>query len=210
MKSLKEMWRDLAGLQSKVTKLEGKVDAFNRRPPAKGRETPFFGKQQFLFDPFTTQAVEGTLVHDAGRVTRVVRLTYSVYFLTTEDVGGVSGSSTPLPMRATPRGMFILTGNGGAGFEFEWSFKIGSTDRKYSVGQNGWLARRSLGNPEVGSCLLFTPRYPLVLDTDQFLNFLVRPTWWSRGGFGAQGNGDERIAVNIEYAAYRTFGYEDD
>jgi len=203
MSAAKSLWRELGRLANKLDDVEKRVRRVWDPPPAEGRETPFWGRKAFVFDPFDTAPAESPLVQSAGRVTRVTRLTYSVQH--TRNAGEPFFVAVKLPMRSTPRG---LVGTLDYAFDFEWTFSIGSTERQYSTslprpdGWN-WLSRKSLGNPEVGSNLLFNPMHPLTLRTNEFLTFRVRPTFWSRDPWST----GEQVIVNIAYAGYRTFGY---
>lgn len=202
MSKFKDLWQELGGLSNRVDRLESQVRAVWRRPRAKGRETPFFGEKQFVLQPGQTEPQESPLVHSAGSVTRVTRLTYAVRALVTQ-----SGVDAYASMRQTPQGMFYTqpTPAPQIGFDFEWTYTVGSTERKYSTANPSpdgwnWLSRFSFGNPESAGNLLFNPKHPLILTTNQFLTFRIRPIYWL--------NATNPVSVNISYAGTRTFGYE--
>lgn len=151
----------------------------------------------------------------------------------------------PLEMRPTARGMTrrtpaTMSANYGSNFggndvelaesssvfDFEWAFSIGSTERRYaqrrdvSNGGGGvFMSRNSLGNPENDKQLLFSEKHPIVLPTNEFLTFMVRPTFSYLNSPGPSSfttlpedpvvEAGGRFVVNISYAGYRTFGYEE-
>jgi hypothetical protein len=83
---------------------------------------------------------------------------------------------------------------------------VGSSERNYSTSMPSpdgwnWLGRSSLGNSELGSTLLFNPKHPLKLGTNEFLLFRVRPIFW--GGLVGLAN---NASISIQYQAYRTYG----
>jgi hypothetical protein len=199
---LKDYWTDLGRLSNRVDALGRKVHKVWERPEREGRETPFFAEAKFLIQPNTTEQLETPLVHSAGSVTRVTQLSYSVY--TTVTVGVTPNTFS---MRSTPRGMVLgRIEDNSEMFDFEWTYTIGSTERKYSTANPSpdgwnWLSRFSLGNPETAGKLLFNPKHPLILRTNEFLTFRIRPIFW------ANFNASETVQVNIGYAGYRTAGY---
>lgn len=213
MSMLRDMWRELGGISNRVDRLEGKVRKVWERPKAKGRETPFWGEKSFLFEAGATEPLESPLVQSAGVVTRVTRLTYCCRMLNTQNALVIDDDQLSfVSMRQTPRGMIGITNeDGGVLFDFEWTYIVGSTERKYSTalpspdGWN-WLSRLSLSNPESGSNLLFNPQHPLILRTNEFLTFRVRPIVWASNT--VSGVELPRVSVNIQFAGYRTFGYE--
>jgi hypothetical protein len=243
------MWQKLSGFSSALDSIEKKVRNTQRRPQPSGRETPFWATKRFVFDRGDFSPASSPLVHDAGRVTRVNRLTYNA-FVVTEGRAGTPPNQTPSGtfarqvMRPTSRGLTAALpafsyyddnipntrrqmGAAVHHFDFEWGLQLGSSQRQYAqrrdnagqagVGHGGpvFMSRNSLGNPENDKQLLFTERHPLVLKTNEFMTFTVRPT---ASYLAMPGNSsftavqpetfEGRFVVEISYAGYRTFGYE--
>lgn len=213
MSKLQDMWKWLSKLDADLDDVEKAVDVELRPRPQKGRVTPFFQTERLRFDYFDYTERSFPLVQSAGRVTRVTRLSYSVSLNITALVGGVL-QTTFQAMRPTPRGMTMLdntaTGDNETIFDFEWSLSLGTTERDYVTGlsrnqRRVASGRRSLGNPENDRQLLFCEKNPLVLETNEFLSFKVKPLLY----FVDTPNDFERVSVdvNLSYAGYREFGY---
>ena len=198
-KKLAEYWKYIGRASGVLDSIEKKVGELVRPAPAKGRETPFWGSQNLRFDYFDYTPQEASLVHDAYRVTRVVRLSY----LVTQDLAALGvGNSGESPLRPTPRGLV----GAGTVFDFDWSLSLGSTERNYTTGlslntRTIGSSRTALGNPENQYQLLFNERHPIVLRTNEFLTFKVTPTVF----FGII-SPFFPVNVRITYAGYRTYG----
>lgn len=227
-KILDGAWKQLSSCAARLDQLEKKVRATLERPTPQGRETPFYGSQSFTFPLSNFTPVAFPLVHSAGRVTRVVRVSYSVdieYLADTDPE--LPGRDTPLvlrqPMRPNPRVMVgapRVIGNTGrwlALFDFEWNMSVGSTERQYAqargLDNRLFMARSSLGDPENDRQMLFTEKHPLLLKTNEFLTFTVKPifNYFDPVGGAASlvlGPPAPQFIVNITYAGWRTFGYE--
>jgi len=239
--SLATMWADVKDLNAGLDKIERVARKLEQRRP-EGRVTPFFATKRFVFGKSDFVMQSSPLVHDAGRVTRVVRLTYSVHVeLPTLDAFAITQNTfAAYEMRPTARGMTRAAPVGlrnayddddvqvefaSSVFDFEWAFSIGSTERNYAqrignvgaanTGNTGgvFMSRNALGNPENDKSLLFSEKHPIVLPTNEFLTFKVRPIFSYLATPGANSFGEDadeaggRFVVNINYAGYRTFGY---
>lgn len=205
--SLNELWKSLGKCANQVDTLEKVVESVWERPAAKGREVMFFGEKKFRIPAWDTSPQESPLVHSAGSITRVTRLTYSVEQLV-DDV--LVGSLIWLPMRQNPR---MMAGTSKNAFDFEWTYMVGSSQRKYSTSNPSpdgwnWLSRSALANFESRDSLLFNPKHPLVLETNEFLTFRIRPIYWGYPVDPSDPTSDmQPVRVVISYAGYRTSGY---
>jgi hypothetical protein len=213
MKPLTQLWDQVRLINRDLDVVGERVRKAIQREPAKGRELPYFLAKKFVFEPGDLEQQESPLVQDAQRETKIVRLTYNVAV----EVEGVGGTATVLfPMRVSRTGMWVQFGQSDAltgVFDFDWSFKLGSTERRYTNGRvvesEPYNSREALGSPESNdSRLLFSNENPLTLRTNEFLTFVVKPTLYNPEfdltGFGSAW----RFIVEIQAVGYRSFTYD--
>jgi hypothetical protein len=207
---LQKCWNYLRGCENQLDAFEAKLVELEKPPMPRGRETPFFIQQRFAFRPRDFEPQSAPLVHSAGRTTRVVRLTATALWYDSR-AGFVDGNG-PVPMRPTPGGLCFDNGDiafpfvSTELFEFDWTFSLGSTERRYTngIGISGYNGRTSLGNHENNKSLLFNEKYPLVLQTNEFLTFTVKPLVYNMNPERVFGE-DDRFFVDVQGVAYRTF-----
>ena len=234
MKQIDVMWKALRRINKKLDTVQLKVAEAVAPPEPASRETPFVFSEKFIFspgepDPITgllthpdLEVQEGTLVSSAGVVTRITRLNYIAYFRFAQPQ-----PNTPTPfviieraMRNTSRGLvFGLQGGQSATtnidefnlglFDFEWNISIGSTEREYAriYGDvfRGFCARDSLSNFEDGDSLLVGEDHPLILGSNEFLTFKIRPTLYNFFmNLNPQVASNPRYVVTINALGYRS------
>jgi len=212
MSKLRDLWKTLGKMDADLDAVETSVDEELRPHPQNGRVTPFLSTERLVFPYFDYTERSFPLVQSAGRVTRVVRLSYSVSLLASAGLG----TATFQAMRPSPRGMVMQNSDGGNNFEtffdFEWSLHLGTTERDYVTGLSRnqrriASGRRALGNPENDRQLLFNEKHAIVLKTNEFLSFKAKPLMYFVGNTV---NFDRvRVSVDLSYAGYREFGYGD-
>lgn len=232
---LKDAWARLGRSIETLDKIQVAVRKAMQPAQNEGRVTPFFARQSFVFGQGDLTPQRFSIVHSAGRVTRVTRLSYSVAvegMRSFEGAAAAPDADQPAVytiMRPNPRGMVYLderiadpavNGYLRSGiFDFEWGFSKGSTERQYAQGRTKnrnqiALSRSGLGNPEDDRLLLINEKHPLVLKTNEFLTIEVKPTfswmnWRLDAGTTFAAVDDEfKFVVNITYGGYRIFGYE--
>lgn len=203
-------WKFLRGCESGLDGFEAKLAQLEKRPMPRGRETPFFIQQRFSFRALDFTAQKAPLVQAAGRTTRIVRLTATALFFDSRP--NFNNGNAPVPMRPTQAGLvydnvdisfpFVNTEL----FDFDWTFSVGSTERRYTngIGITGRNGRTSLGNNENDKSLLLNEKYPLVLQTNEFLTFEVRPLVYNMNPNRNYAE-DDRFFVDIIGVGYRTF-----
>lgn len=206
---LQRCWDFLGKMVSKVDVIEGKVSEYERPRMPVGRETPYFIQQTIPFAPFEFQPKELSTILDAERTTKVVRLTANVTFQRT-------ATDARRSMRPSPYGYVRdwsenLNAQDVDLFDFEWSFALGSTDRRYTNGRGipRWNSRHSLGSPESHRQLLISEKFPLILAPTEMFTFYVKPLLYN---MDPQRNytGNERFFVTVTATCYRVFGVEVD
>ena len=197
MKQIDILWKAAKGINKKLDVLEDRVAHIIAPQPAESRETPFIFTEKFVFNPREPnfEISEQTLVASAGVTTKITRLNYSCYLRA--QVPNVPGSP-PLPidvgMRPTARGLVAANGVGAnnpgvtqndeqidiAMFDFEWNLALGSTEREYAKTYGdlfrGFCSRDSLANYDQLDSLVISDEHPLIIGSNQFLIFKVRPT----------------------------------
>jgi hypothetical protein len=217
-KELQDAWGTLARVKTRLNGVEKRVRAFLQAPEPAGRLLPYFESAQASFLQGAFEPVPVTLVQTSNRQTKITRLSLDVYIrlnnpeLQRADV---------YPLRPSPTGMFnrftglpAATTAGVAMFDFDWTFTLGSTERRYTNGRvetDGlWNARTSLGNQERDSQLLFSPRNPLVVEASEFLTFWVRPTLYNPAAEWVPllTPVDIEYVVAIQCVGTRTFTYD--
>ena len=196
MKQIDILWKTVKGINKKLDLIEDRVAHVTAPPLAESRETPFIFTEKFIFNPRqpTFEVSEQSLVSSAGVTTKITRLNYAVYLRALLDDG--QGVFVPIEtcMRPTARGVVASRGLGAntggntqnddqadiCMFDFEWNLSIGSTEREYAkiYGDlfRGFSARDTLGNYDQLDSLVLNDDHPLILGSNQFLIFKVRPT----------------------------------
>lgn len=216
---LKDFWQQLRQCDEALNGVELSVRKQLQPEIPEGRRTYFGATKRFTFQPNEFVPKTFPLVHSAGSVTRVVRLSYEVevQFAQIFDVDPVpfwirnNFRVNPRVLVAEPDGFadraFML-------FDFEWNYSLGSTQKNYGQQRGNdsppFLSRKSLGNPENNNQLLFSEKNPLVLDTNEFLNITINPIFMFFDTSTApemEQFGDPSVIVSVTYSAYRTFGY---
>jgi hypothetical protein len=216
MKQLDVLWGALKRVNKNLDSIEERVARITEPHPAESRETPFILTEKFIFNPRepSFEIAEQTLVSSAGVTTKITRLNYACYLRLV--LGGIV---TEFAFRPTARGLVFVSetqgnGPGPAGpfqndeetdiamFDFEWNLNIGSTEREYAKVYGdvfrGFCCRDSLGNYDQQDSLIISDDHPLILGSNQFLNFKVRPTLF---GFFSEFyqppfNGEVVLAIN--------------
>jgi hypothetical protein len=244
------MWKELNNLGAVLDRAEKAVRNLSKRPDPQGRVTPFWATKRFVFGKGEFEPQTASLIHSAGRVTRVTSLIYSVQLeLPTGDAFPTNflrrGVTYGVSMRPSARGMVRKTPSAiafnydddylqslehaSSVFDFEWAMSFGSSERNYAQRRDTqnrnsggvFMSRNALGNPENDKSLLFSEKHPIVLQTNEFLTFTVRPTFSYLASPGPNSflgtfplAGDAvpeqggNFVVNINYSGYRTFGDE--
>lgn len=232
---LKSAWARLGKSIEALDKIQVSVRKAMHPYQNEGRITPFFARQSFVFGQGDLTPQRFSIVHSAGRVTKVTRLSYSVALEGLRPFEGENSSpdseqpAVYTMMRPNPRGMVYLDEriadpavNGylrSGVFDFEWGFSKGSTEREYAQGRTKntnkiALSRAGLGNPEDDRQLLINEKHPLRLETNEFLTIEVKPTFsWANwrldvGTTDFTVDDEFKFVVNISYGGYRIFGYE--
>jgi hypothetical protein len=213
MKPLTQLWDQVRLINRDLDIVGERVRRAIQREPAKGRELPYFLAKRFVFENGDLEQQESPLVQDAQRETKIVRLLYNV----TLELEGFLGARTVVyPMRVSRTGMWFQAGQSDAltaVFDFDWTFKLGSTERRYTNGRVTESAlfnsREALGNPESpDSRLLFSNENPLVLRTNEFLTFAVKPTLYNPELDLTALASSWRFVVEIQGIGYRSFTYD--
>jgi hypothetical protein len=207
---LGECWKFLRGCEQNLDVFENKLVEMERRPTPRGRETPFFLQQRFSFRPLDFEVQQAPLVQSSGRTTRVVRLTATVSFQDSRN--NFTNGNGPVPLRPTQSG--LCWDNADASFpfvntelfDFEWTYKMGSTQRSYTngIGITGRNSRTSLGSSENQKSLLLNEKYPLVLKTNEFLTFELKPLMYNMDPLRNYSE-DDRFFVDVTGVGYRVF-----
>lgn len=198
MKQIEILWKAVKNINKKLDTIEDEVAHVVAPLPAESRETPFIFTEKFVFDPSAPnfEISEQSLVSSAGVATKITRLTYSVA-LRYEALENVPPLTSRGPferlLRPSARGMILgnwtrsnLVGVGNSTedqiclFDFEWNLSIGSTEREYAktFGDlfRGFCSREALSNTDQSDSLVIGEDHPLIIGSNQFLTFKVRPT----------------------------------
>ena len=199
MKHLDVLWKAVKNINKKLDSIEDKVAHAIEPFTPESRETPFFFTEKFVFDlrNLSFEPREQTIVSSAGVVTRVTRLNYTVYFRTAIDTSSFVPVPPMLPLqnpfvreeaaRQCAQGLRAGDDNAAGStqesiglFDFEWNFSIGSTERTYAKiygdTMRGFCSRETLGNFDQNDSLVLDDDHPLILGSNEFLIFKVRPT----------------------------------
>lgn len=207
---LQKCWHYLRQYENQLDAFEAKLIELEKPLTPRGRETPFFIQQRFAFRPRDFEPQSASLVHSVGRTTHVVRLTATALWF--DSRAGYLDGGGPVPMRPTPSGLCFDNGDivfpftSTELFEFDWTFSLGATERRYTngIGISGYNGRTSLGNHENNKSLLFNEKYPLILKPDEFLSFKVKPLVYNMNPERVFEE-DDRFFVDVQGVAYRTF-----
>lgn len=209
---LQKCWEFLGRCIGKVDALEAAVRAIEEPAPVVGRDTPFFIQQSVHFSPFDWEEKIIPITVDAQRKTKITRLTAAVTVQFDSEYESGILNQVPLAMKASPYG-YVYDRSSFANqqdvdlFDFEWSFTVGSTERRYTDGRGipRWNARASLGNPESHRQLLFGERHPIVLPPTEMLVFRIRPLLYNMDTTLSYASDNTLFTVHICATAHRVF-----
>ena len=98
-------------------------------------------------------------------------------------------------------------------FDFEWNLSLGSTEREYAKTYGdlfrGFCSRTSLANTDQSDSLIIDDQHPLIVGSNQFLTFRVRPTLFNflfvpairLSGFSVA---NPQIVLTVDAVGYRS------
>ncbi len=207
MSKEQQIWsKHLGSLQNRITRLEDRVLSDLEPPRIQERVLPFVESTRMSFDVGDMSAKDVPLVQSANRITFLTQLTYRV--LVRLAAGGIATIDNELVMLPSPAGMTLSEGLT-AVFDFEWNFSLEKTQRSYANGRivdsEKYLARDSMGMITNENTLLFSPRNPLKMTTNEFFIPKIRPI------FSVENLGPglfDGFIVELTAAGYRKFSAE--